>query len=39
MVLAFAGVAFAAGIICNGGRCEGTNGPDILRGTNKSDFQ
>src|SRR5215204_4482065 len=38
MVLAFAGVAFAAGIICTAGRCEGTNGPDILRGTNKSDF-
>jgi hypothetical protein len=37
MVMAFAGVAFAAGIICNGGHCAGTNGPDILRGTNKSD--
>ena len=37
MVLAFAGVALAAGIVCTGGRCEGTNGPDILRGTNKGD--
>jgi Ca2+-binding RTX toxin-like protein len=39
LVVAFAGVAFAAGVInCTGGRCEGTNRNDTFVGTNRVDL-
>jgi Ca2+-binding RTX toxin-like protein len=33
LIVAFAGVAFAAVITCNGGRCDGTNNPDQITGS------
>jgi hypothetical protein len=39
LVVAFAGVALAAGVIhCTGGRCEGTNRNDTFVGTNRVDL-
>jgi Ca2+-binding RTX toxin-like protein len=37
LLVAFAGVALAADVFCNGGRCEGTELPDSITGTPQSD--
>lgn len=37
LVLASAGVALAANVVCGGGECRGTNKADTMQGTNKTD--